>query len=370
LINKTSGNAVQDGLPAPGYFFFGGEMYLAEVFVRDLQARLIPPDVPDFHLDVFHLDETRWADLLDTARTMPFFFSPWRIVIVRFPEKAGESDRGPEKEMKLVPAADMKLLKAYFASPPSRTVMTIIYPGRVKKGHALVRFFSSLRGVVPREVKPLKDGDVGRWLEAKARSLGKAVTPDASKRLLEIVGSDLRLMDNEVEKLAVYVGEKKIIDIDDVNQATAWVREFNPFELDNSLEKADLRECLLVLDNLFKAGEKPEQILFRFVSYLRSILLARTRLEDKTADKKAIFKEIYPYISESFGELYQKKFAALFAMAEGMSRAEFAGLLASLERVDVMIKSSDVPARTAFEAFLFEYCRLRKKGKPTSRVWA
>jgi DNA polymerase III delta subunit len=196
------------------------------------------------------------------------------------------------------------------------------------------------------------------------------VTSEAAKRLLEIVGVDLRLMDNEIDKLAVYVGDKKTIDLDDVNQASAWVREYDAFELGNALETADLRECLLVLDKSFKTGEKPEMILFRFVSYFRDILLARILLEDESADRKAIFKRIKPQISESYGDFFQRKYAAFFGVVEGLSAAEFAGLLGALERVDVAIKTTEVPPKTAFEAFLFEYCRLRKKKKPISRAWA
>jgi DNA polymerase III subunit delta len=370
LALKSQATAVPEGQTSPAYFFYGQEPFLAEAFVRDLQARLIPPDAPDFHLDVFHLDETSWAEILDAARTMPFFFSPWRILLVRLPEKRDDPDRGADKEANLVPAADAKLLKAYFAAPPSRTVMTIIFPGLIKKTSPVVRFFSSLRGVVTKEVKHMRGGDAIRWIESKARSLGKMMTPEGAKRLQEIVGSDLRLMDNEVEKLAIYVGEKKTIDIGDVNQASAWIRDFDMFELDNGLETGDFRACLLVLDNLFKSGEKPERILFRFVSHFRNILLARTLLHDRAADKKEIFRRIYPNISETFVDLYQNKFAALFSMVEGISRAEFSGLLKSLEIVDETIKSTDVPAKTAFEAFLFEYCRLKKKTKPTSRAWA
>ena len=369
MATKTPANAVPEGSPAPGYFFFGEETYLADVFLRDLQAQLIPADVPDFHIDVFYLDETGWGEILDSSRSMTLFFSPWRIIIVRLPEKADDPDK-KDKEATLISAADAKLLKAYFAEPPARTVVVIIYPGKVRKSGPVARFFASQRGVVSREVKRIREWEAGRWLENKARTLGKAVTPEAAKRLLEIVGVDLRLMDNEIDKLAIYVGDKKTIDIGDVNQASAWVREFDPFELGNALETADLRECLIVLDNSFKTQEKPEMILFRFVSFFRDILLARTLLQDEAPDRKAIFRRIKPQINESYGEFYQRKFAAFFGIVEGLTRAEFSGLLAALERVDAAIKTTEVPPKTAFEAFLFEYCRLGKKRKPISRPWA
>ena len=361
-------NLLEESL-SPGYFFYGEETYPAERFVRDLQALLIPRDAGDFRPDLFYIDETNWADILDTARTMPFLFSPWRIIIVRIPEKKPDSDKGGEKEAKLVSATEEKLLKAYFASPSSRTVMVVILPGKIKKGHPLVRVFSSLPGIVVRELKALKAYQIRPRMEEKARSVGKALTKDAVLRLLEIVGCDLRLMDNEIEKLAVYVDDRKAIDAADVNQATGWVRGFDSYELDNALEKADLRECLIVLDNLFKAGEKPVDILREIVGFFRNILMAQTQLREKSPDKKAIFKRFFPYIQETYRNLYQEKYAGFFSLVEGIRPSDLAAIFEDLENVDVRIKSSDAEAQRLFEVFLYKYCRLRKKAGVTSKAW-
>ena len=369
MFSQALGENLREESLSPGYFFYGEETYPAERFVLDLQALLIPPDAGDFRPDLFYLDETKWAEIIDTARTMPFLFSPWRIVVVRVPEKKPDSDKWGEKEAKLVSEAEEKLLKAYFASPSSRTLMVVVLPGKIRKSHPLIRVFSSLPGVAVKELKSLRSNQLRPWMEGKARSVGKALTADAALRLLEIVGCDLRLMDNEIEKLAVYVDDKKTIDAADVNQATAWVREFDPYELDNALEKADLRECLIVLDNLFKVGEKPVDILRQIVSFFRNILMAQTQLREESADKKAIFKRLFPYILETFRKLYQEKYAGFFASVDGIPESDLAGLLEDLENVDVLIKSSDSEAQRLFEVFLYKYCRLRKKAGVTSKAW-
>jgi DNA polymerase-3 subunit delta len=368
LFSQALGENLLEESLSPGYFFYGQETYPAERFVRDLRALLIPPDAGDFRPDLFYLDETTWADILDTARTMPFLFSPWRIIIVRVPEKKPDSDKGGEKEVKLVSAVEEKLLKAYFASPSSRTLMVVILPGKIRKGHPMVRVFSSLPGVAVRELKALRPEQIRPWMEQKARSVGKALTQDAALRLLEIVGCDLRLMDNEIEKLAVYVDDRKAIDVADVNQATAWVRGFDSYELNNALEKADLRECLIVLDNLFKAEEKPVNILREIVGFFRNILMAQTQLREKDADKKAIFKQFFPYVTEAFRRLYQEKYAGFFSLVEGIRESDLAGLLEELENVDVLIKSSDAEEQRLFEVFLYKYCRVRKNARITSKA--
>jgi DNA polymerase-3 subunit delta len=367
LFSRALGENLLEESLSPGYFFYGEETYHAERFVRELRALLIPPDAGDFRPDLFYLDETNWADILDAARTMPFLFFPWRIIIVRIPEKKPDPDKGGEKEAKLVSAVEEKLLRAYFASPSSRTMMVVILPGKIRKGHSLVRVFSSLPGVVVRELRTLRPEQIRPWMDEKARSVGKALTQDAALRLIEIAGCDLRLLDNEIEKLAVYVDDRKTIDAADVNQASAWVRDFDSYELDNALEKADLRECLVVLDNLFKSGNRPEQVLYRLVGFFRDVLIARALLQEKGPDKKEIFKRLFPKLQPGW-PISQEKYAGFFSLVEGIRESDLAGLLEELENVDIRIKSSDVKEQRLFEVFLYKYCRLRKNAGITSKA--
>ena len=368
MYSKGLGKEIREDGLAPGYFFYGEESYFADLFVRELVSLLAPGDAPDFQIDRYYLDETGWGEILDAARTMPFLFSPFRVIVVRAPERKPDADKRVEKEAKLVSEADEKLLKRYFADPSSRTALVIILPGKLRKGNAAVRVLSSLPGVVAKDAKHLREGDVASWMEAKARSLNKALAPDAAHRLFEIVGNDLRRLDNELEKLAVFVDEEKVISAKAVDEATAWIRDFAPYELDNALEEGDLRKCILALDGLFKAGEKPEQILSRLSDFVRNVLAAKVWLAEKSRDRKEIFKAFFPNVLESYRELYQRKSAVFFSIIDGLSMSEMRALVGTLAEADLRIKSTDAERRMVFEAFLFEYCRLRKRAGTTSRA--
>ena len=370
MFSKALGREIGEDELAPGYLFHGEESYFADLFVLELSSLLAPGDAPDFRVDRIYLDEAGWGEVLDSARTAPFLFSHWRVIVVRAPERKPDAEKGREKEAKLISAAEEKMLTRYFADPPSRTVLVIVLPGKLQKGNAAVRFLSALPGVVAKDAKPMKDWEVAKWMDIKARSLGKALAQDAGRRLFEIVGNDLRRLDNELEKLAVFVDEEKVITAAAVDQATAWIRDFDPYELDNALDEADLRKCLIVLDGLFKAGEKPEQILARLTAFVRNVLAAKVLLAEGGRDRKAIFKAFFPRISETYRGLYERKFAEFFALVDGLSMADVGRLLESLTETDVRIKSTDADRRTAFESFLFEYCRLRKRAGTTSRASA
>lgn len=348
----------EDNLLA-GYFFYGEEMFLAEQFIRDLKRTLVTPDVQNISLERMMLEETSWREILDIARMIPFFFSPWRILVVEISK--------PEKEE--LSAPEQKNLQDYFASPTPRTVFIVCFAGKVRKTKPMFKVFSSLPSsvVLVKELKPLKNEALFTWIDGKLAALGKRVTSEAVDRLLEVTGNDLQSLNNELEKLVTYVGEKKIIELSDVNQASDWVKNFFEWELASSLGQADLKQSLVILNTLFTEGTRPEYILGVLSSFFRDILMAKAWLREKKKDRREIFRELKPGISEKYGKFYADKFREFFSLAERMAPKELQGLIGDLEKVDLKIKTTDVEAQTLFESFFCEYCRGQKKEGTTWR---
>src|SRR4030043_2313011 len=193
--DPLAGEIREDRLAA-GYVFYGEEDYLAEEFIRKLKGALLSPEAQGFNLERVDLAGMRWPDIIDTARTAPFFFSPWRIVIVRAVEenREGKEAREGKESSRKLSSLDEKIIREYFRSPASRTVLVVVITGRVKKTHPLVKFFDSLPRsvVVLKEVKPLKQGQLYAWMRQRLAALGKSATPDALRRLGGGGGRDLR----------------------------------------------------------------------------------------------------------------------------------------------------------------------------------
>jgi DNA polymerase III delta subunit len=201
-IGPLGGDIREDRLAAC-YVFYGEEDFLAEEFIRRLKGALIPPEAQGFNLETFDLAAVRWPEIIDTARTAPFFFSPWRIVVVKTVEESreGKDARRAKDASGKMSSLDQKIIREYFRSPALRTVLAVVIAGRVKKTHPLVKVFDSLpRGaVVLSEVKRLKSPDLQAWMANRLAAAGKSATPDALSRLEEVAGSDLRRIDRELE---------------------------------------------------------------------------------------------------------------------------------------------------------------------------
>jgi DNA polymerase III delta subunit len=339
----------------PCYFLYGEESFLAEEFLGELKRVLISPGDQDYNIEKFDLEDHSWLEIMDLARTVPFFFSSCRLIVVNIPLGKGEKLSSTEE----------KIIKDYFSSPSSQTVLVVIYPTRLRRGAPLFRLFSSLPSsmVFVKELKPLKDRALSSWMERKLSSLGKIATHEAMARLAELTGNNLARIRHEFEKITAFVGEKRIIELDDVNSVSGWVKSFYEWEITDSLERADFEKGLLVLDNLFKEGMRPEYVLGITVKFFRDIFLAKLWLKEKEMDKKAIFRELRPQIQERFGDFYTTKFKEFFALVDIISMKALKFLLNKLEEIDLKIKTSDLSAQTLLEGFLFDYCQLRRGAK-------
>jgi DNA polymerase III delta subunit len=364
LPDLLSGEIREDRL-APGYVFYGEEDYLAEDFVQKLRKALISPDAQAFGLERFDLGQVRWPEILDTARTAPFFFSPWRVVVVRTPEekKSAKEAREGKPDSKKLSSLDEKILREYFLSPASRTVLVVVVSGVVKKTHPLVKFFDSLkpRTVVLVEMKRLKRQELLAWMAQRLASRGKSAAPEALDRLEEVAGSDLRQIDQEIEKIANYVADRRRIEFEDVLQVCDWTRSFIEWELTDSLKAVDERQLLLSLARAFKEGERPEHVIRVLANFFRDLLLAKLWLKEGR-DRKEIFGFLKPQLQPTWPS-YAKEFKALFSLIDTLSFEEILRAVREMEKIDISLKSQDVAVEPLLERFAVEYCRRLKRSR-------
>jgi len=337
----------------PCYFFYGEEVFPAYQFIKELESLLTSSDAREWNVERFNLEDNSWMEIIDTARTLPFFFSSRRIIIVSAGEGKGNG----------LTSTELKNLEDYFSDPPSHTVFVIIFSGKIRRNSSLYKFFSSLTSSVAyfKELKPLKDEALYLWIERAFSEAKKSVTDDAKKRIVELTGSNLFRLNCEIDKIVTFVGEKKRIDMDDVNKASGLIRSFIEWEMEKSLENADYGKCLIVLDNLLKGGTKPEFAVGIIAKFFRNIFLAKLLLKEKKKTKKEIFREFKPRIQEKFQKLYQETFRDFFSLVDSMSMEDLNGILIKLKNVDLKIKTTGLSSQTLLEGFLFDYCRMRKQ---------
>ena len=344
---------ISDKTIVPCYFFWGEEAFLAFQFIQELRESLNLPDDQEHNVERLNLGDQSWMDVIDSARTIPFFISSWRILVVEIPKDKGSN----------LTATEDKILNDYFPSPPAtQTIILIILPGKTRRNSPLLKLFSAFpsSSVCMKELRPLKGNILSAWIDKKLNQSAKVATTDAKRRLVELIGNDLRQLDNEIDKIITYIDDKRVIELDDINQVSGWVKSFVEWEISDSLTNAKYEQCLVVINNLLKKeGIAPLRIFGFITKFFRDLLLAKLWLREEDKTRKEIFRELKPQIQEKFGDFYTMKFKQFYSLVDGISMQELNRFLKQLEEIDLMFKTTGLSLQTLLEGFLFGYCELR-----------
>ncbi len=327
----------EDELPA-AYLLHGEEGALAREFLRGLRSALSSDGAEGPLLERFDPGQTPWRDILDVARTMPFSFSPWRLLVV-------DVEESEEQDLRV---AESKMLAEYLSAPTGRTILIVIVSGKARKSSSLYKAFAAAppRAVAIMEMKKPDPAALADGARGILAGLGKTADRGVIDRLIEAADGDSQRTANELDQMAAYVGDKKAIEIADVDALILPAKENENWALYNAMEKGDTAAALRVIDVEFANGSAPELVLGTIGGFLKRLVMAKSLLREGK-DRR-----------EVFGEMKGKP--DFYATVDAISARDLGRLLEELQAADLKIKSSDVNGRTLLESFLAFYGRVRK----------
>jgi DNA polymerase-3 subunit delta len=192
--------------------------------------------------------------------------------------------------------------------------------------------------------EPPRRSDRAGWVRKLAEERGLTITPAAVRLLLERSQPDLRLLDQEIVKLALYSSPSTRIDDTAVRALVSDSREEEIFALTDALASGRQGEVAGVLQSLLDAGREPTWLLYTLVSHWRRLLQARA-VRDRggnVADLQARMSD-HPFVVEK-----------AFRQAADYSAAELDRGFHDLLRIEEQIKLGELDARLAVEGFILE----------------
>jgi DNA polymerase III subunit delta len=107
-----------------------------------------------------------------------------------------------------------------------------------------------------------------------AAQYGKQLSQSAARLLVDLVGAEMGILDQELAKLAVYVGAKAKIDTEDVDCLVGNSREQNTWKIFEAIGGGRAEEALTMMDRLFEQGQEPLAVLGAFSWQLRGLAKA------------------------------------------------------------------------------------------------
>jgi DNA polymerase-3 subunit delta len=251
------------------YLLYGEEDFLIDEKIEELKNSISNPFL---NVEIIEGEETSFEKLASAFQTTPMFGEE-KLVIVR------DFEINSEKQEPL-----LALLKNL--SPQ----VTVVFKGaRIDQRSKLYKFINMHGEVIEyRGFAPWQQGELRNWLCRRVERYNKKISGSAINLLVEICGSNLRFLANEVEKLITYIGQQREIEESDV-LALASPGGKNVFHLLEALRSKNLRKALKVFHNLLKNREDPLQLLGTIATQYRLMLLIKS---SEARDPYALAREI------------------------------------------------------------------------------
>ena len=252
--------APQKHPPRPVCVVFGDEPFLKREVLLRLREAVLGGGEGGFSFSEFDASATL-GNVLDELETVAMFGGGRRLVLV---SEADEFVTRYRSE-----------LERYLARPCSTGVLIL----DVKSWPANTRLYKqtlveglAIDSSVPAAAK------LNRWLMAWAKQTHKAqLDGQAAELLLDLVGPEPGLLDQELAKLASAAGPDGTITADIVRQMVGSWRTRTTWEMLDAALDGDIPGALVQLDRLLLSGENPVALLGQ-ISYSLRRFAAATQL--------------------------------------------------------------------------------------------
>ncbi|MBI5214939.1 MAG: DNA polymerase III subunit delta [Ignavibacteriae bacterium] len=265
------------------YLVFGEEDFLAAEAMQLLIKHAVDEATSGFNLDVLYGSDVEARQVLAVASSYPMM-AERRVVIVREFEKVNNKES----------------LVSYFEKPSPSTCLMLM----TTKPDFRQKVFSTLKtNAILVEGKSPYDNQMPDWIQTRVKKLGKNISLEASQLLHARTGNALRVVQSEIDKLFIYVGEKKEIALDDVEEVVGMSKQYNIFELQKMLGKLQSERTHEIMERMLDSGESAIYMVTQVTKYLQKLWLYHEYKAQKLNDATIAGKfRINPYFLDEYAQ--------------------------------------------------------------------
>ena len=211
--------------------------------------------------ETFQAKTASAAQIVDAARTVPMM-GGMRFVLVRGLHEL------PDKEH--------ERLAEYFTKPVDSCCMVLT--ADKLDGRSKLMKVAKQRDYVC-DVQPLKPAAMRSFATREARRRELRIDDAAVSALVDSIGTDISALDDALERLALYVGDKQPITVSAVEACVSRVRVESIWALVDAVSARDQRTALKAAASLLDDREPPLRILSLLSRQLRLLGRARQALD-------------------------------------------------------------------------------------------
>ncbi len=305
------------------YIFHGEDTHSQKESLAKLTAKLGDPSMLDLNTTRFE-GYVSFRDLSQACDAMPFL-APVRLVIVDGLLSHNKVDK-----------AYLKTVADYLSQMPESARLVFLEPKKVSAKNILIKLAESSDNGYVKEFSQPEGRDLEKWVQKRATEKGGQISTRAVHMLATNIGSNLALLDNELEKLIVYKGETEILPAD-VELLSPYLAEASIFDLVDALGNRNEKRAAQLLQKKFNEGTDPFYLFSMFIRQFRLLIQVKEAAQDGSRPP-AISKQLNMHNFVA-GKLYQQ--------SQQFSLPQLEQIYKHLLNVDVQVKTGRNDLTTA-----------------------
>jgi DNA polymerase-3 subunit delta len=347
------------------YVFVGDEGFFRKRFRDAILEHLVPADLREFSFFEFDLAENDLAEVLDRART-PSLMAPFQVFFVRGVKNL--FGRG-SNEQKLAALED------YCKNPNPDALLVFVadhisIPADVrrmemqdKERYQRIReTMGQYCGIV--ELARVAESEAVRWISdyCAGRGVGVKIEADGARELVDALGSDMMMISNELEKMILYVGERKRITLADVETMVLAAKQRSLYELTDAISSKQPVRALEVLNAILMSGEGEEAAIGHIYMLAKTFRQMLVILERNVRDQRMLWAALWqgfrvpPFAADDIIKQARRY----------KSRRELTRAIRLVAKADLALRSNPVSKRMVLERLVMD---LSTDPKPETPGW-
>lgn len=314
--------------PSSLYVLAGDEAFLQEEALQLIKSKTVDPGTVDFNYDSFYAGDVKSVQVKDAVQMLPMM-SPRRLVVYRNVDDLKDKD--------------WEELFDLFDSPVDTTTFVLTCETLDKRK----RFFKKLsEHSIWVDLKRPYDNQIPDWIDYLGYRKGLKVSRDAAQLIKQFVGVNLTEINNELEKLKSYVGERNEISVEDVLAIVSRARVDRIFDLTDAIGRNDKAAAMLSLANLLEHGQNEVGALAMIARHIRILSQLKEGQREGMSGPKLCAKAGIPqFLLNQYS--HQTKV---------WSEDKLNKTIEVLHETDRALKSSSIPSHVWLENFILKTC--------------
>lgn len=278
---------VRKGIIENCYVFCGSDEQLIKEGVTSLVNKLVDKSFLDLNYVKFDGDSLdNFDSVINACQTLPFMSDKKVVLVYR-----ASFIQDEKSDAKLSGDKAFKEVSGYIQNVPSHCVLILYDVFKGKRDKPGKRIYSMDKKVCVVKADKIK----GQQLEGKVKSFFEVRSKKIERVELKVFCSlmeenNLSVIENEVEKLCCYVGDREITK-EDIKTLFLKSNDDDIFDLVNPISQKKAREALEVLNELIYKGEKIPHILSMIERQFNLLFRVKVSMENRKG-KQDIMKEL------------------------------------------------------------------------------